>query len=400
MAFQFLHTSFGLLLGYIDRFTSRPFWQAKYTLALIVYMMLTSFPNYELLVKPDTGGQRLAARLELIDWIAQHPFQSIPPALFEGKVLSEGDISHFEKRVVRVMIPLALQTTGISAKQYIAFQFLWGVIFVLLLIRFFTQHTSSRVAVLAGFMFANLFVTKWMFYDFFYHDPLAYLSLLVAMSFRNPFVVFTSIVVGCFTDERTAVAALGVGLWWMWQESDQIASRLKSLYNPFHYRASWATGLGLVVFVGLRAWMLHYHQMRADTSMMGMDAHKYNAFALGLTVSFEGAWLLIIGATVALIAKRDWFYLFVFGASWLAVAITGSIVLDLSRSFSYGFVLLLFALGYLYRSERTGGAEKWVGLAAACCFLFPTYYQIGSYVFWMPHIFPKIKVLLAFYGLI
>ena len=112
-----------------------------------MYILFTSFPDYQALVKMDTGGQRLAARFEVIDWIGTHPFQNLPEHLFTGKVLSEGDQSHFKKRVFRPLIPVALHTVGLKAKHYVGIQFVVGILFVVLLIRFLSKHLTSTASV-------------------------------------------------------------------------------------------------------------------------------------------------------------------------------------------------------------------------------------------------------------
>lgn len=400
MALTFWNFWSNKLFNWLATFTNSPYWKTKLAVFTVLYILFTSFPDYQALVKMDTGGQRLAARFEVIDWIGTHPFQNLPEHLFTGKVLSEGDQSHFKKRVFRPLIPVALHTVGLKAKHYVGIQFVVGILFVVLLIRFLSTHLSSTASVLATFMFANLFVTKWTFFDFFYHDPLGYLLLLVIVNFRNPLLIVLGIVLGGFVDERAVIGSSAAVLWWFWQESNAQKVALSNVFSFKRYRATWAAVVGILLFIVLRLYVMSSLGMRTDKSMLGFDANQYNSFPMGLTVTYECAWLLLIGAVVGMVTKKDWLYLLMFMFSALGVIAAGSLVLDFSRSYAYGYVSLLFAIVYLSKTETLPHFLNGLTFCAIGCFLFPTYYQIGSSLFWMPHIFPKIKVLLAFYHLI
>lgn len=400
MALSFWNFWSNKLFHWLTTFTSTPHWKLKLAAFSVLYILVTSFPDYQALVKMDTGGKRLTARFEVIDWIGTHPFQNLPEYLFANEVLSEGDISHFKKRIFRPLIPVALHTIGLRAKQYVGIQFIVGILFIVLLIRFLSTHLTPTSSAIATFMFANLFVTKWTFFDFFYHDPLAYLLLLVVVNFRNPLLILTSITLGGFVDERTVVASSAVAVWWFWQESNGAKIAFTDVFSVKKYRATWATVAGILAFILLRIYIMKSFGLTTDKSMLGFDANQYNSFPMGLTVTYECAWFLFFGAIVGMIAKKDWLYLLLFACSAMCIVAVGSLVLDFSRSYAYGFILLLFSIVYLSKTETLISFQNGLTLCTIGCFLFPTYYQIGSSLFWMPHIFPKIKVLLAFYHII
>ncbi|MDF7820131.1 hypothetical protein P1X15_21105 [Runella sp. MFBS21] len=385
------------LFSWLEIFTKTPYWKSKLAFFTIIYILFTSFPEYQVLVKMDTGGKRLAARLEMIDWIGAHPFEAIPDSVFVGKVLNDGDKSHFKKRIVRPLIPASLHALGLQARHYIIVQFLIGVLFVVFLINLLSKYLSPVASVIATFMFANLFVTKWTFYDFFYHDPLGYLILLIIAFYRSPLLIALGMALGGFVDERTVIGGTAIVLWWYWHESNYQKVPLRALFSIRKYRATWAAMGGIILFVLLRALIQFLLSFKADISMI---TFQYNSFLMGLTVTYECAWFLLIGVVLAMIANKDWLLLTLYLISALSVIMVGSIVLDHSRSYAYGFVLVLLALVYLYKSESKLSFQHGLTFCAIGCFLFPTYNQISWFLFWMPPIYPKIKVLLTFYGLI
>lgn len=88
-----------------------------------------------------------------------------------------------------------------------------------------------------------------------------------------------------------------------------------------------------------------------------------------LAVTYECAWFVLIGVVLAMIATKDWLFLVLYLLSDLSVVIVGSIVLAHSRSYAYGFVLVLLALVYLYKSESKLSFQHGLTFYAIGCFL-------------------------------
>ena len=84
MALTFWNFWSNKLFNWLATFTNTPYWKTKLAIFTVLYILFTSFPDYQALVKMDTGGQRLAARFEVIDWIGNHPFQNLPEHLLTG----------------------------------------------------------------------------------------------------------------------------------------------------------------------------------------------------------------------------------------------------------------------------------------------------------------------------
>ncbi|MDF7816802.1 hypothetical protein P1X15_04310 [Runella sp. MFBS21] len=380
---------------WIDRFTATKYWQWKYVAFLTIYILITSCPNYYLLGGNRNDSKKTVYILKLVDWIAAHPFQNFPAQYLNSEELGSGMKSHFAKRPGRVAVPLFCRFLGLNAQHYIWIQHLLGCLFLWGLIRWLTLYTNVRIAMISAFMMANLFVVKWFYYDFFYYDSTAFLLMFVAIMYRNPLLIIGSVVISGFVDERSVIGSGGILLWWLWQESKG-KLYISDLADFKKYRATWATIFGVLLVISLRIMVLRFTTLEVDTSLIGKNPilQNMNTWPIALFMTFEGAWAVILMTILTLYYDKKWAFLVLFMTTLLAIFLGGMIVIDLTRSFSYGFLLILFSLVYLYSPSRSVQMERALLGLAVSCVLVPTYYVYGPEMSWLSPLILKIQIFL------
>ena len=395
MFFEIYDKAYSTIVHWIDRFTATKYWQWKYVAFLTAYILITSCPNYYLLGGGRKDSQKTAYILRLMDWMAAHPFQNLPAHYLDSEELGRGMKSHFAKRPVRAAVPLFCGWLGLSAEHYIWIQHLFGSLFLWMLIRWLALYMNARIAMMSAFMMANLFLVKWFFYDFFYYDSTAFLLMFVAIFFRSPLLIIGCMVVAGFVDERSLMGSGGILLWWLWRESEG-KFRLSSLVDFKKYKATWATVVGALLFISFRVAVSYFTMLSSDISLIGKYSilQNMNTWPIALFMTFEGAWVVILMAIAALFYRRDWPFTVVFITTLLVVLGGGMIVIDLTRSFSYGFLLILFGLVYLYSPRSAVQMERVLLPLAVMCMLVPTYYVYGPEMSWLSPLILKMQIFL------
>lgn len=205
---------------------------------------------------------------------------------------------------------------------------------------------------------------------------------LTMLSIRRPWLMGGLAFLACWTDERCIVSILLIAFFvYAWPSFE----RRDALYRC----------LILAVSVGVYLITRLLLAMALDWGKPDLGMIRFNpplallVFQLVAWTCFEGGWIAIIMAVVALAGRQDRVGLcLLLGA--VAVAIGSClIVLDVSRASSFAFPLIPAAYGLLKRCSITLRELRVVaGAGAAVSLLVPTFEVItGVTVTWLPSYF-------------
>lgn len=285
---------------------------------------------------------------------AKLTFRLTPPII--GKLIPGDNILH--------------RMTGLFVLQNIC-----GIIFFYLLILFAETNFNNRfLSFMLPWCFAALYTGKTFFCDmFFFFDGMAYLFLLISICNRNALLIFTSLFLAFYTDERTLVGSGFVMLYHVLQRRDgannapAILSIIAAIATYIGTRLYLQTQLGLVS----PGDGINIANIAKET--------RFSYFMMGLFTAFKSFWLILIAGVFYL---KGFWPRAIYTITLLTLVIGGMCVFDFSRSYSYGFVGLLAVLYYLYKQpEQQENMNKLVLVLLITCLLNPVYDVHGEELF-------------------
>jgi len=277
-------------------------------------------------------------------------------------------------RVFRLTLPVIVKVLHIRHVSIFIYglQLLLGVLLYFMLTKFLFDLLKDKIAVfMASIALACIyFGTSFFIENCGYGDFYAFFFLFLAMYFRNSFIIFASIFAATWCDERAAVASGLVFLWW-WV-SPTLKNDKKLSFIP-----SWqmiATTLGVVVYGGLRLYLMKYAGMKAtykEGEFTQMILDSWPSYGFKFVWVIEGFWLLMFTAFLVLYSNKDYLKLLAVAGGTLAMVFLGMTTYDSTRSASYVFPM--FFLGFMVVRTKLTDRQLRILLAivALLCFLHP-----------------------------
>jgi hypothetical protein len=234
--------------GGFVRLANRRNWRLVGTLAALALSLSITFPHISYFTGRDRAIQSF---WPVIERQAAHPFAV-------DDVVHTDPTNHAAKMAFRLTLPLAARVLRLGEPGLIALQMLLGVWLLYLIAGIADSLFKDRVAALA-LMFAvgSTFIGKAAFLELGgIGDGVAFAFLAAAAYFRAPPIVFVSVLIACFTDERGALSAPLVALYWTIRET-------------WRSPRAWAVVAGLMSYCALRLWMIRAFGMHTP---MGSDS--------------------------------------------------------------------------------------------------------------------------------
>ncbi|HEV7348503.1 hypothetical protein [Telluribacter sp.] len=361
---------------YIEHFTQTRFWQLKLSLVLFGFVLLTTYPNYlDILIDP-------APRTTF-----SYFFDKVASPL--SPVTGVQEITHGAKIAFRLTVPLLakLMNIGFTAtgKDLVLVFLLQSLLlfpFLLMLIRLLNRYMDSVSTVLLVGACASTYIAKAFFWD--YHcwfDGYAYFFLLGGMFFRPRWLVFTSLLLACWTDERAVIALGGIYLFHCLRERDFELSSFKELLpqRPLFHTSAIVLLVGITYVLG--RWSLGYfyglntpagENVGVSLSLMPFQIkHRL----IGLLFTFEGLWIVFALAILVLREQRNRFLSNMFLLGMFLHALVAYSVYDISRSLAYAFPLVIIA-AILFSKYYAHNKKQIMMLVMLSCVLIPTHYVV------------------------
>lgn len=364
---------------YLEAFTRLDYWRV-YAVGLGFLLAITfAFPHYDVFLP----GNAPHPNWEYVETQIQAP-------------LSAGDYSpesHAAKRAFRLLVPVVGYLTGIhSPPFFILLQHLFGLLFFYLALRLAERITQDKVAallLLAGIV--GIYLGKSFFWDIGgWFDGIAFFFLLLAMYSRSYWVLFLSLTLAFWTDERAILASTLVYLWWKFSLQDDLPLSLKNLLLPNPRNliiiATWAC------YLGLRTLLTQQYGLSVPMGEEGaIGFQRWELFLPALLTAFEGLWLLLLPLGISLWNRSSvWLALALLLATGI-VMIPALMVADITRSLTYAFPLIFIGLQGLQRTANTLEIRNFLLILAACCLLFPNLVVIST-IRWIHPMVPGLFV--------
>lgn len=300
------------------------------------------------------------------------------------------DWGHYIRRenmVMRLFLPVLASLTGKSIFVILAIQGILGVVFLYLFAKEIFRQTQDKV--LTAFFavgISNMFFCSWFFVDTVgYGDGFAYFFMLLAILYRNPFIIFVSLQCAFFTDERAVVAGGYILLSWVaynifekYTNRDSLGSLVRTTLS---LSSTWVLLLSWVVYFAARYYIINtYFSDHIYSTIEGpvlfKDEHR-GGLGNSMWTAFEGSWLLLGAAIYVLILAKRYWLLVAFSIGFVVLLIVGLHVHDIDRALGYGFPFLLIASLILSKYLTLNEYRKLIFIMAVICVIHPMIYTLG-----------------------
>jgi hypothetical protein len=315
-------------------------WLIKLTFCAVLLSLFLAFPPYSLLVTHlKTDGSKLDA------WVF---IQNQAQDLFHPRDI-DYDVRR-ENMVLRWTLPFLSLITNHNVVLILLTQSLCGILFLYRTGRYIYQISANKV--LTGLFIlalAHIFVSVWIFADIHgYGDGFAYFFLLTALLSNHVVISFLFLQLAFFTDERAVVAGGYVLLWWVvvkaYEKEDFTFPGLVFAASTGHAVVIWVAWL---FYFGVRSYVLTTFFPEHNYSTIGtpllLEAAHRNGLGSSIWSVFEGMWLLMGAAMLALFLTERYWLAAALSIGFILLIMTGVYVHDIDRSLSYGFPFILIA---------------------------------------------------------
>lgn len=295
--------------------------------------------------------------------------------------------SHLEKKTLRVMIPSLVNALGIQSLMGIHLLMVGCNLLLLIgVASFLRRETGDCVfSFLATCGFVCIFPGTAGFTDVKgWADVIPYLFLMGTLWFRQPWIIFSSLLFAGLGDERALLGSLFVILWWIWKSQGNANPFSQLLRNPQIQAilAAWAA------FFAVRWALASVFGFETRLGVVGFTAFlslPIEYFFLGFWSAFEAYWVLFPVVLLALWMRGHRFYAMLFAGAVLANIAGSFLIHDITKSLGYSYAGALACLVFLHTevSER-GTLRLMLGVLTAVCILAPTQYIYGSHWLYAP----------------
>jgi hypothetical protein len=360
-------------------FTQTRYWHLKLAVFLTGLVLITTYPSYlDILTdwRPRTSHSYFFNKMA-------DPF---------AQLVGENEATHGAKIAFRLTVPLLAKmlnlgytVTGRDIVLIFVLQSLLLVPFFILLSRLLVRYIDPVSSLLLTVAFSGTYVAKAFFWDYFcWFDGYAYFFLLAGMYFREKWVVFVSLFLACWTDERAIIALGGVYVFHRLMECDfELRSFRQLLPDRLLLSLSWVMLWVLASYAFCRWILMFVYGLRTPVGVdvgvsFSMIPYQLRYRFMGILLTFEGLWIFIALAATALWYNRNKFLTMILIAGIVVHIIVAYSVYDITRSLAYGFPFVLTAIVLFNRYYQFNkyGLRQIVGLAALTCVLIPTQYVV------------------------
>lgn len=317
-----------------------------------------------------------------------------PPALalleMKDQIFDQIDYppgSHLAKKTLRVIIPSLVNVFGIHSVMGIHLLMVGCNVLLLVGVASFLQRETGDCvfSFLATCGFACIFPGTAGFTDVKgWADVIPYLFLLGTVWFRQPWIIFFSLLFAGLGDERALVGSLFVILWWIWKSEGNAHPFSQLLRNPRIHAvlAAW------VSFFAVRVVLASVFGFETRLGVVGLTAFlslPIEYFFLGSWSAFEAYWLLFPAVLMVLWVRGHRFYAMLLAGAVLANIAGSFLIHDITKSLGYSYVGALACLVFLHAEVSERGTLRLIlGVLTVVCILAPTQYIYGSHWLYAP----------------
>ncbi|MEO6686242.1 MAG: hypothetical protein ABIN24_09760 [Dyadobacter sp.] len=371
------------------------YWLWKLVAFSVLVSLFLAFPPYTLLL-----GHLSEHGMKLDAWVF---VQNQSQDLFHPQDM-DFDVRR-ENMIFRWVLPILSFLTGHNVIIIVLLQSILGVFFIYHVGQWIYALSKDKITTsLFVISIANIFVCTWTFADIYgYGDGFAFFFLLLALLNRNPVIIFTSLQIAFFTDERAVIAGGYLLLFHMLIKAYELkdfrfVTLLKNMFsgNNTWVWIAWVFYFSIRFYVGQKYFPNHSYST-LGTPVLFADAHRYG-LGSSLWTAFEGMWLLMGGAILALWLTKRYTLLLVVSVGFIVLIATGIYVHDIDRALSYGFPFLLMAIYVLFQTVSLRSIKLILFFTAVICVIHPMVYYMGyNRILWMEPFPVRVFMLLDYW---
>lgn len=355
-----------------ERFVSSPNWKMNTVVFGIGVMLLSFFNNFSPLYSfKDFYQTVIKERKEY------HIYQTVKDRSenLTGNFEYEPNIG-LESRIFRMTMPViakVLHLKRVSLSLY-AIQFVLGILFLYLLVCFLNQILDDKVEAFFAFIgIMGLYVGSSFFIDnASYGDFFSYFFLFLAIKYyRQPLLIFLFIQLAMWNDERAFVAS-GLVLMWYWWYPQYLAGekiKVKITIPMMIVMVSWVIFFAGRWYLENKAGMLVTYL--PESEYMTKLPASLNSLGFRVLWPFEAWWMLFLLAGYMLWKKKEYLSLAGIGLASLTSIFSAMIVYDSTRSASFGYLTIFFALLIAKKYLSQKELRVLLLIIAILCFLHP-----------------------------
>jgi hypothetical protein len=229
-----------------DFLTKGRFWLMKVTLMAVIAALFMSFPGYDIMLR----GEYPSGWGAVLQKVA-NPFLDMS--------LHYGEGSHDSKLTFRLTVPILAHSLHLGIKGLIGLQFVAGVLSLCLSGWVAYQISSDRkTGLFTALLVAGTYAGTTAFVELRgIFDGVAIFFLLLAMGFRNPWIIGFAVFLASWTDERGFIAAFFVIIFHVISNE---SGNLKDLRNFIHPRPL-AVIMGVLGYLISRVILAYYFHL-------------------------------------------------------------------------------------------------------------------------------------------
>ncbi|HEV7348084.1 hypothetical protein [Telluribacter sp.] len=366
----------------IENFTQTRYWQLKLSLVLFGLVFLTTYPHYlDILVEP--------APRTTFSYFFDKVASPLSPVSFDEK-------THGSKIAFRLTVPLLARlmnigftVTGKDLVLVFLLQSLLLIPFLLMLIRLFNRYMDSVSTVLLVGACSATYVGKAFFWDYeCWFDGYAYFFLLAGMVLRPRWLVFSALLLACWTDERAVIALASVYLFHRLRECKFEISTIQDLLRqrPFSQTSAVVLLVGITYGLG-RLILTTVYGLKTPSGLEAGVSLSFLPYQLkhrliGIPFTFEGLWIPFVLAIWVLLEAKNRLLASLLLLGTFVHIIIAYCVFDISRSLAYAFPLLLIT-AIITGKHFVNRKKQIMMLVLVVCLLIPTHY-IVMYIMQIP----------------
>jgi hypothetical protein len=294
--------------------------------------------------------------------------------------------THEAKLVFRLSIPILIKFLGLNFISIYIFKFILGILSLLLTYKITDNIVKDKVSstfVTAGLAFIYFGRSGFVVFPTF--DELAYFSVLLALYYPKPWLIFICCTISAWTDERSFIALPIVLIYYqilepLKSDNPNIIFNLKNILKP--NKSSIAAISAIVFYTFLRLLLSYQYEMHLPPTISYFYYLKVNIPDLGFGIwSFlEGFWILVFLALVVLLWQKSYFLILIISAQLIVSAVIACSVGDITRS---GSCIVPMIFVFLLIIKNNIGNQLLRNVLFLCffvCFVFPSHYIVGDLV--------------------
>lgn len=347
-------------------------WKIWSTLISLTLALFCSFPSYDVLSSKDY----IERHWKPVLLKAENP-------LFDLNTLY-GPGSHESKNNLRLTVPVIAKLLHLNIWGILLFAGLMGICLLYLTIEVTMNITQDRVAsLLATLIVSSIYAGIASFVELRgIFDGVA-LAFLVVSLLPNPFLVWSSLFLAFWTDERAVIAGSLVWLFHSLKHND--ASKLyvwsaNSLSVVIAWFSYFLVRVLLEVFLNLHT----------PTAGFGLQIllNQINNIPMGIWTGLEGGWIIVILAIILLLLQRNFKVVFLFITFMSFVVGVSVSVVDITRSMAYILPALFIAIKVLATLETREEVRRFLLISLLVSLLWPNYYAGGKHSIWWNYPLP------------